>query len=341
MKNNEVVGGLLMAVLLLLQLGTWIGSGYLLWIKIEVNSFSKGVVWLLLWPILSGITQYIVTALFGLIVFGLDNLYEDFNKNREQKTSSYALDQTHLPIPETSYEPVKYSLESELSNPSLWSMHGRMRRITYLLLLILGVFVWGPLHLNGVEIFTRWALTNDTDMINWMLLSLVVDFLPANFIIFLGVKRLHDCNYKGWWLLIPFVSIVILFVPGTRGSNRFGPNPRIKNSYLNSDDKYEKDYSFLYIVAIGLFLTTIAIYHSLNMIEKAHQQKTIRPSQSLAGPIHLQLRVENHQLSVALLNRLSPVGWYFPPTMRVVITQHRYLSQLLLQLPLSFYQHLK
>ena len=36
------------------------------------------------------------------------------------------------------------------------------------------------------------------------------------------VRRLHDRNLAGWWLLVP---IFILSLPGTAGPNRFGPDP--------------------------------------------------------------------------------------------------------------------
>lgn len=47
-----------------------------------------------------------------------------------------------------------------------------------------------------------------------------------------GVRRLHDTDRSGWWLLIgliPFVGWIVLLVflvsSGTRGPNRFGPDP--------------------------------------------------------------------------------------------------------------------
>jgi uncharacterized membrane protein YhaH (DUF805 family) len=46
------------------------------------------------------------------------------------------------------------------------------------------------------------------------------------------VRRLHDLDKSGWWILIGFVPIVgaILLIywyaqPGTPGDNRFGPQP--------------------------------------------------------------------------------------------------------------------
>ena len=48
-----------------------------------------------------------------------------------------------------------------------------------------------------------------------------------------SVRRLHDTDRTGWWALLSFVPVIgtiVLLVfavlPGTRGSNRFGPDPR-------------------------------------------------------------------------------------------------------------------
>ncbi len=47
-----------------------------------------------------------------------------------------------------------------------------------------------------------------------------------------AVRRLHDTDRSGWWILLSLVPVagLILFVfylqPGTRGPNRFGPDPR-------------------------------------------------------------------------------------------------------------------
>ncbi len=48
-----------------------------------------------------------------------------------------------------------------------------------------------------------------------------------------GVRRLHDTDRSGWWLLIAFVPLIGLIVlivflvsDGQPGNNRFGPNPK-------------------------------------------------------------------------------------------------------------------
>ena len=40
----------------------------------------------------------------------------------------------------------------------------------------------------------------------------------------LSIRRMHDQNRSGWWILVPLVgAIMIMFIGGTAGPNRFGP----------------------------------------------------------------------------------------------------------------------
>ena len=47
-----------------------------------------------------------------------------------------------------------------------------------------------------------------------------------------GVRRVHDSNKSGWWILISFVPIiglyiiVLLITDGSKGKNQFGPKPK-------------------------------------------------------------------------------------------------------------------
>ena len=62
-----------------------------------------------------------------------------------------------------------------------------------------------------------------------MLYSLAV-LVPS---IAVGVRRLHDTDRSGWWLLIglvPLVGVIILIVffvqPGKAGQNQYGSDPK-------------------------------------------------------------------------------------------------------------------
>ena len=48
-----------------------------------------------------------------------------------------------------------------------------------------------------------------------------------------GVRRLHDTNRSGWFVLLGFIPllggivlIVLMCLDGTQGDNRFGPDPK-------------------------------------------------------------------------------------------------------------------
>jgi uncharacterized membrane protein YhaH (DUF805 family) len=79
-----------------------------------------------------------------------------------------------------------------------------------------------------------------TSIVDMLLFPIWTNFSPLNSLaslalllpsIAVGVRRLHDIDRTGWWLLIVFTIIgifLLLFwacVPGTRGPNRFGPGP--------------------------------------------------------------------------------------------------------------------
>lgn len=50
-------------------------------------------------------------------------------------------------------------------------------------------------------------------------------FLIPN--IALAVRRMHDNDKSGWWILVPIYNLIVIwFMEGTRGPNRFGPDPK-------------------------------------------------------------------------------------------------------------------
>jgi uncharacterized membrane protein YhaH (DUF805 family) len=79
---------------------------------------------------------------------------------------------------------------------------------------------------NFLVILTAMLLRDDGSIVVLAWLGLAIPNLAV------GVRRLHDINMSGWWLLlslIPFLGSLIMFVfaliPGTEGDNRFGADP--------------------------------------------------------------------------------------------------------------------
>ena len=42
-----------------------------------------------------------------------------------------------------------------------------------------------------------------------------------------AVRRIHDVNKSGWFILVPIYGLILLFIAGTRGENKYGPDPKI------------------------------------------------------------------------------------------------------------------
>lgn len=58
-------------------------------------------------------------------------------------------------------------------------------------------------------------------------ITLVVGLLIIIPAFAVSIRRLHDQDRSGWWILVPLVgAIMFMFIGGTAGPNRFGPDPK-------------------------------------------------------------------------------------------------------------------
>ena len=51
-------------------------------------------------------------------------------------------------------------------------------------------------------------------------------------LVLIDIKRLHDFNFSGWWVVLSIIPIIssllalaLIFISGTKGDNKFGPQP--------------------------------------------------------------------------------------------------------------------
>jgi uncharacterized membrane protein YhaH (DUF805 family) len=83
----------------------------------------------------------------------------------------------------------------------------------------------------SIIVFTLGAVVSPPpgqSIFGWIgLLFLAFSFFVIPFpLLSVTVRRLHDINMSGWWSLLsffPLIPIFLLFRPGTKGQNRFGP----------------------------------------------------------------------------------------------------------------------
>ena len=45
-----------------------------------------------------------------------------------------------------------------------------------------------------------------------------------------AVRRVHDQDKSGWFVLVPIYNLILMFMEGTPGPNRFGPDPKAEAS---------------------------------------------------------------------------------------------------------------
>ena len=110
------------------------------------------------------------------------------------------------------------------------SPKGRFGRIQYLGYSMVISFATGILMALFSAVLAATGVKEEAGVI----ISLVVLYaalIPIS-VIFV-IRRLHDLNRSGWFTLaffIPFVNFIIalmlLFMPGTKGANNYGPPPR-------------------------------------------------------------------------------------------------------------------
>ena len=97
---------------------------------------------------------------------------------------------------------------------------GRARRKEYWMFVLFNVII--SIVLNVLAIALHFL------SVVGMLYALAV-LIPG---IAVGIRRLHDTNRSGWWLLLAIVPLanlallVFMCLDGTPGDNQFGPNPK-------------------------------------------------------------------------------------------------------------------
>lgn len=103
--------------------------------------------------------------------------------------------------------------QSMFSHP--FSFKGRIRRLEYGLSYIIYYLWYGIISI---------AVDGGSDAANIVCL---ISIIPAIwFMLAQGCKRCHDRENSGWYQIIPFYFLWMLFADGDVGENNYGPNPK-------------------------------------------------------------------------------------------------------------------
>ncbi len=108
---------------------------------------------------------------------------------------------------------------------------GRARRKEYWMFTLVHLIIYMGLF----TLATAVGGTSPDSGLGLALMGLMGLYLLAVFVpsLAVGVRRLHDTNRSGWWLLIGFVPVIglivliVFFVQDSQpGSNQYGQNPK-------------------------------------------------------------------------------------------------------------------
>lgn len=98
--------------------------------------------------------------------------------------------------------------------------NGRITRSSFWLS---GTLVW-------LGLYTAWAAVGSTSppLLTWLINGAALLALAV-----LCIRRLHDCNHSGWWLLVVVVPVIgalylawqLALRRGVPQDNRWGPDP--------------------------------------------------------------------------------------------------------------------
>jgi uncharacterized membrane protein YhaH (DUF805 family) len=96
---------------------------------------------------------------------------------------------------------------------NLFSFEGRIRRTEYGLSFIFYIVA---------VVIIRIIVASNRD-----LSILFIAFIPMLWFLWAqGAKRCHDVGNNGWWQLIPFYPLWLIFQDGQPGTNQYGENPK-------------------------------------------------------------------------------------------------------------------
>jgi len=110
----------------------------------------------------------------------------------------------------------------------LFSFNGRINRAKYWLGTVCLIVVYVIL-----AVVSGAAMSSDGSMGIVGIIAMIIYVAMIWPSVALGVKRFHDRDKSGWWVLIAFVPVIgglwylieCGFLEGTKGPNKFGPDP--------------------------------------------------------------------------------------------------------------------
>jgi uncharacterized membrane protein YhaH (DUF805 family) len=121
-----------------------------------------------------------------------------------------------------------------------FSFDGRIRRsefgISFIIFIIARVIV---------TFIAAASMSSSNDSSVAVLLTFLFSIPLVWFLWAQGAKRCHDIGNSGWFQIIPFYALWMLFQDGEPGPNQYGENPKdIQNNYYNNNNQNSNNQNY-------------------------------------------------------------------------------------------------
>jgi len=141
------------------------------------------------------------------------NLQDTNTKSDAQNADAEVTNNNYSPSHDNETSAQNFKRQGMFSNP--FSFKGRIRRMEYGISFIITVILFSIIN----------VLTEESYELAWLFLA----YIPLYWFFFAqGAKRCHDMGNSGWFQIIPFYPLWMIFGKGEEGiSNKYGTNPKI------------------------------------------------------------------------------------------------------------------
>lgn len=93
--------------------------------------------------------------------------------------------------------------------------NGRARRSEYWYFALFNLIIYYLIAFIGIYTFN-----NNRYLALAYNLAVLIPYIAV------GVRRMHDVNKSGWYILIPIYNFILCFTEGTIGPNNYGADPK-------------------------------------------------------------------------------------------------------------------
>jgi uncharacterized membrane protein YhaH (DUF805 family) len=124
---------------------------------------------------------------------------------------------------------------------NVFTYNGRIRRLEYAFSYVIYLcFYYGALEFLNLDT-NLWIVSSDEQS---KIIMGFICLIIIPFIIIQGIKRCHDIEKSGWWVLVPiFNPLWLLFREGSKGDNSYGVSPELDEiQEINMDKNFEKSF---------------------------------------------------------------------------------------------------